>query len=70
MVTERSREVRVRRIAQRQDLRLVKSRLRDPRAVGYGRYMLVSEAGAPVYGADQKGRPVATLEDCERFMRI
>jgi hypothetical protein len=37
----KARENRARRAAGRQGLRLEKSRLRDPRAIGYGTYMLV-----------------------------
>jgi hypothetical protein len=33
-----SREARMRRMAKRQGLQLIKSRLRDPRAIGYGRW--------------------------------
>jgi hypothetical protein len=38
---EKVRENRLRRMADRQGLRLVKSRRRDPRALDYGTYMLV-----------------------------
>jgi hypothetical protein len=34
------RENRLRRAAQRQEMRLIKSRRRDPRAFDYGRYWL------------------------------
>ena len=37
------RENRVRRAAHRQGLILVKSRSRDPRAIGYGTYVLVDD---------------------------
>lgn len=37
---EKVRENRARRMAERQGLRLVKSRRRDPRALGYGTYGL------------------------------
>lgn len=36
----RAQESRLRRVAQRQGLRLVKVPTRDPRALGYGRYLL------------------------------
>jgi hypothetical protein len=39
---EKVRENRLRRMAERQGLRLVKSRRRDPRAIDYGTYMLVN----------------------------
>jgi hypothetical protein len=38
----RSRETRLRRAAQRQGLRLEKSRARDPRSLTYGTYQLVN----------------------------
>jgi hypothetical protein len=40
-VTNRVQENRVRRVAQRRGLRLVKSRRRDPQAVDYGLYALI-----------------------------
>jgi hypothetical protein len=41
---DKVRENRLRRAAGRQGLTLVKSRRRDPRALGYGRYMIVETA--------------------------
>lgn len=49
--TEKTRENRLRRMAERQGLQLVKSRRRDPRALGYGLYMII-EAGEPVSDLD------------------
>jgi hypothetical protein len=54
------RENKLRRAAGRQGLTLMKSRRRDPRAVGYGTYMLVDAAtgnlvawaGGDGYGLD------------------
>ncbi|CCH77137.1 conserved hypothetical protein [Nostocoides japonicum T1-X7] len=40
MDPDKIRENRLRRMADRQGLRLVKSRRRDPRALDYGTYML------------------------------
>lgn len=40
---EKVRENRLRRMAERQGLRLVKSRRRDPRALDYGLYVLVQD---------------------------
>jgi hypothetical protein len=40
---DKVREVRLRRAAFRQNLMLVRSRRRDPRAVGYGLYVLVDD---------------------------
>lgn len=44
------REDRLRRAAKRQGLRLEKSRLRDPRAIGFGGYMLVDNNTDAVVG--------------------
>lgn len=63
----RVRENRLRRAAGRQGLRLVKSRLRDPRALDHGRFKIV-DAGThavvagvvPVYGL--------SLDDVETFL--
>jgi hypothetical protein len=41
MTDEKVRENRLRRMAERQGLRLEKSRRRDPRAIDYGTYQLV-----------------------------
>jgi hypothetical protein len=41
--TDKTRETRLRRMAQRQGLTLVKSRRRDPRATDYGTYVLADE---------------------------
>jgi hypothetical protein len=57
---DRVRENRLRRMAERQGLRLLKSRRRDPYADGYGTYMLVeatavdptSNGSGPGYGFD------------------
>lgn len=45
-------ENRLRRAAERQDLRLVKSRARDPRSLLYGTYMLLDAATNAVVFAD------------------
>lgn len=68
--SEKVRENRVRRMAERQGLRLVKSRRRDPRATDYGNYMLVSMTSYEVVaGAGSLGRPQWTLYDVERYLR-
>ena len=54
------RENRLRRMAERQELRLVKSRRRDPRALGYGGYMLV----------DWNNRAVAGEVDSDRALEL
>lgn len=56
MTVEKVRENRLRRMADRQGFKLMKSRRRDPRAVDYGTYWIVDpetnhiEAGDPTYG--------------------
>jgi hypothetical protein len=65
----RAREQRLRRLAHRHGLRLEKSRIRTPKASGYGGYRLVDvQHNAVVYG----GIPShygATLDEIERFVR-
>jgi hypothetical protein len=41
-----------------------KFKVRDPRAVGFGKYGITDLAGVPVFGFDAKGRPAATLARC------
>jgi hypothetical protein len=45
-MSEKVRENRARRAAERQGVRLVKSRRRDPRALDYGRYWFALAEGA------------------------
>jgi hypothetical protein len=49
---EKVRENRLRRMAARQALQLVKSRRRDPRALDYGTYWLVDASGVEVASGD------------------
>jgi uncharacterized protein YcfL len=49
---EKVRENRIRRMAGRQGLQLVKSRRRDPRALDYGMYWLVDNSGVEVTSGD------------------
>jgi hypothetical protein len=68
-MAERVRENRLRRMADRQGLRLMKSRRRDPRAVDYKRYMLVDLAtGAVVVGAGVLDRPIWDLDQVEAYL--
>jgi hypothetical protein len=48
---EKARENLLRRMAERQGLRLVKSGRRDPRAIGYGKFMLFKNGTKPHPGA-------------------
>jgi len=69
MPGEKVRENRLRRMAQRQGLRLEKSRRRDPRAFDYGGYMLIDDYhNFTVYG----GGPMAysaSLDDIEAVLQ-
>jgi hypothetical protein len=54
--TEKTRENRLRRMAQRQGYRLMKSRSRDPRAIGFGEYMIVDlETNLTATGDPRRG---------------
>jgi hypothetical protein len=65
---DKARDMRARRAAARQGLRLERSRVRDPRAIGYGTYRLVDastnniRAGMPPTGYG------LTLDDVERIL--
>jgi hypothetical protein len=67
MVTEKSRETRARRVAERRGFRLEKSRRRDPRAIGYGQYMLVDAATG---GNVSLGGGWLTISDVESQLEI
>jgi hypothetical protein len=63
------RENRLRRIADRQGLKLSKSRRRDPRAVDYGGYMLTDQrSGMVVYGSSSGFAYQADLDDIENYL--
>ena len=61
--------MRLRRMADRQGLKLVKSGRRDPRALDFGKYQLVDlESGEVVAGAGRLGRADLTLDDVENYL--
>ncbi len=64
----RTREQRLRRAANRQDLRLEKSRRRDPRALDHSRWVILDLTGSVVVGADGRGRPCWTLDQVEAYL--
>jgi hypothetical protein len=69
MTAEKVRENRLRRMAERQGLALVKSRRRDTRASDYGMYMLVDAFNnSVVAGTAATGRPNFTLDDVEGYL--
>lgn len=65
---EKTRETRLRRMADRQGLQLHKSRRRDARALDYGRYILVDLTTSAAVGAGTVGRPAFTLDDVEAYL--
>ena len=62
--TDKSRETRLRRTAERRGLILVKSRRRDPRAVGYGSWFL-SDARTKHMESPEAG---LTLDEVETWL--
>lgn len=64
---EKVRENRLRRMAERQGLRLVKSRRRDPRAIGYGGYMIVNQDNNAVAGEIDSARAL-NLDAIEDYL--
>ena len=66
---DKVRENRLRRMADRQALRLQKSGRRDPRAIDYGTYMLIDPiTNTVVAGASATGRPEFSLDDVEAWL--
>jgi hypothetical protein len=74
-MADKVRENRVRRMAARQGLQLVKSRTRDPRALDYGSYMLLDGDRVVLGGARRKlGRKfrrgmAVSLGEVEAFLK-
>jgi hypothetical protein len=65
----KTRETRLRRAADRQGLRLERSRRRDPQAIDYDRYWLLDLAtGDVVAGASPIGRPAWDLDQVETWL--
>ena len=62
---EKVRENRVRRAVERRGLRLVKSRRRDPMAVGYGKYRIETGDGIEATGFDSTMGWGLTLDEVE-----
>lgn len=69
-MSEKTKENLLRRMADRQGLRLLKSRARDPRDLTYGGYQLVNlQTGGCDFGWGNAGRGyAASLEDVEQFL--
>jgi hypothetical protein len=69
MTADKTRETRLRRMAERQGYQLVKSRRRDPRAIDYDRWMIVNPYNnVIVAGTEVTGRPHFTLDDIEAWL--
>jgi hypothetical protein len=67
-ISDKIRENRLRRAAERQGLALSKSRRRDPNALDFGCYVLVNPMlNAIVFGA-ASGRYDQTLDDIEAYL--
>jgi hypothetical protein len=62
---EKTRENRVRRAVERRGLRLVKSRRRDPMAIGYGKYRVETGDGVEATGFDSAMGWGLTLDEVE-----
>ena len=66
--SEKARENRLRRMAERQGLQLMRSRRRDPRAIGYGDYMLVDgSTNSVAFGSDPHPYSLS-LDDVEEYL--
>ena len=65
---EKVREARVRRVAQRQGLKLVRSRRRDPRAADFGRYALVDPDTNRAVAGELDSASAMTLDDVEAWL--
>jgi hypothetical protein len=65
---EKVRENRARRTAERRGYRLIKSRLRDKEAPGYGGYMLIAAFGNLVMLGGSPYSFSATIEDVEAYL--
>ena len=62
-------EDKIRRAANRQGFRLVKSRRRDPRAISHGCCMLTDTAtNTVVMGVGPTGEPGADLKEVEAYL--
>lgn len=65
---DKVKENRLRRMAGRQGLKLLKARRIDPRALDYGRYLLVNaQTGVAVHGGDHLNYR-ASMSDVDAFL--
>lgn len=61
-------ENRLRRAADRQGLRLEKSRARDPRAITYGTYMILDASTTALVAGDSTNGYGLTLDEVEEYL--
>ena len=64
--TDAVQERRVRRAAERQGLRIQKCRRRDPRALGFGTYMITDPRSSTIVAGDIDTGYGLTLDEIER----
>ena len=66
---DKVRENKLRRMADRQGLRLMKSRRRDPRAIDFECYMIVDiETGGAVHATGPTGLANLDLDEVEAYL--
>ncbi len=68
MSNEKVRENKLRRMAERQGLVLVKSRRRDPRSIDYGKYMIADAFTNTVVAGELNTRRALTLDEVEEYL--
>jgi len=67
--SEKVRENRLRAMAERQGLKISKSRQRDPRGLSYGRWMIVDPfTKSVVTGTQHTGSPNMSLDEVEAYL--
>ncbi|MFI6329880.1 hypothetical protein ACIBBG_16455 [Micromonospora chersina] len=64
-MSDKVRENRLRRMAERQGLKLLKSRRRDPRATDYGKYWLANVSTDTL----ETGEHGLTLDEIEAYLK-
>jgi len=66
---EKTREDRLRHLARRKGLRLVKSRSRNPETVGFGHYKIIDpDRNWVVAGTGNGSEPLFNLDDVEEYL--
>ena len=68
MVTQNSIEIRLRRAAIRQNLRIEKCKMRDPMAIGFNMWRIVDRRGRLVAGGKDANGYSLTLEEVAEFL--